>query len=253
MIKSRIGRPTCPQTRYIQTQHPPWPTSQTAPPFSSAGFSSIGGHPGHLILALRDQGARDLTIVSNGTGLGDVSASAGRPSGIADVAALVENGQVKKGIASFPVSPSPSNPSPFELLLAEGKVECEALPQGTMTERMRIAAAGLGGFYTRVGVGTLMEEGKEKRIFDGEEHILELPLRGDFALVHARKADRLGNLVYKGTSRNFNPIMAAAARITIVQAEEVVEIGELDPEEVVTPGVYVQRIVHIPESRIRVG
>ena len=217
------------------------------------GFSSIGGHPGHLILALRDQGARDLTVVSNGTGLGDVSASAGRPSGIADMAALVENEQVKKGIASFPVSPSPSNPSPFELLLAEGKVECEALPQGTMTERMRIAAAGLGGFYTRVGVGTVMEEGKEKRIFDGEEYILEPPLSGDFALVHAYKADRLGNLVYKGTSRNFNPIMAAAARITIVEAEELVEIGELDPEEVVTPGVYVQRIVHIPESRLRFG
>ncbi len=217
------------------------------------GFSSIGGHPGHLILALRDLGARGLTIVSNSMGLGSGAASSGRPSGIADVAALAENGQIKKGISSFPVSPRPSNPSPFELLLAEGKAEIEALPQGTMTERMRIAAAGLGGFYTKVGVGTLMEEGKEKRIFDGEEYILEPPLRGDFALVHAYKADRLGNLVYKGTSRNFNPIMAAAARITIVETEELVEIGELDPEEVVTPGVYVQRIVHIPESKIRVG
>ncbi len=217
------------------------------------GFSSIGGHPGHLILALRDQGARALTIVSNSMGLGGGAASSGRPSGIADVAALVENRQVAKGIASFPVSPRPSNPSPFELLLADGKAEIEALPQGTMTERMRIAAAGLGGFYTRVGVGTIMEEGKEKRIFDGEEHILELPLRAEFALIHAHKADRLGNLVYKGTSRNFNPIMAAAARTTIVQTEELVEIGELDPEEVVTPGVYVQRIVHIPESKIKVG
>ena len=138
-------------------------------------------------------------------------------------------------------------------------MECEALPQGTMTEKMRIAAAGLGGFYSKVGVGTTMEEGKEKRIFDGEEYILETPLSGDFALVHAYKADRLGNLVYKGTSRNFNPIMAAAARITIVEVEELVEIGELDPgelqridpEEVVTPGVYVQRIVHIPESKLR--
>ena len=217
------------------------------------GFSSIGGHPRRLILALRDQGARDLTIVSNSMGLGRGAASSGRPSGVADVAALVENNQVKKGISSFPVSPSPSNPSPFELLLAEGKAEIEALPQGTMTERMRIAAAGLGGFYTRVGVGTIMEEGKEKRIFDGEEYILESPLRGDYALVHAAKADRMGNLVYRGTSRNFNPIMAAAARITIVEAEELVETGELDPEEVVTPGVYVQRVVCLPESKIRVG
>ena len=217
------------------------------------GFSSIGGHPGHLLLALRDQGARNLTIVSNSMGLGDTAASSGRPSGIADVAVLAENGQVAKGISSFPVSPSPSNPSPFELLLAEGKAEVEVQPQGTMTERMRIAAAGLGGFYTRVGVGTVVEEGKEKRIFEGEEYILETPLRGDFALLHAHKADRMGNLVYKGTSRNFNPIMAAAARVTIVQTEELVEIGELDPEDIVTPGVYVQRIVHIPESRVEIG
>ncbi len=113
---------------------------------------------------------------------------------------------------------------------------------------MRIAAAGLGGFYTRVGVGTVVEEGKEKRVFDSREYILEKPLRADYALVHACKADRMGNLVYKGTSRNFNPIMAAAARVTIVEAEEILEIGALDPEEIVTPGVYVDRIVHVPRG-----
>ena len=171
-----------------------------------------------------------------------------RPSGVADASVLAVNGQVRKGIASFPVSPSPSQPSPFEVLLAEGKVEVEALPQGTMSERMRIAAAGLGGFYTRVGVGTMVEEGKEKRVFDGQENILEKPLRADYALVKAHKADRMGNLVYKGTSRNFNPLMAAAAKITIVEADEVVEIGELDPEEIITPGVYVDRIVHVSRS-----
>ncbi len=212
------------------------------------GFTSIGGHPGHLILALRDQGARELTIICNSMGLGAGASKVNRPMGVADVAALVENGQVRKGIASFPVSPSPSNPSPFEKLLAEGKVEVEALPQGTMTERMRIAAAGLGGFYTRVGVGTVVEEGKEKRVFAGRDYILEKPLRADYALVHACKADRMGNLVYKGTSRNFNPIMASAARVTIVEAEEILDIGALDPEEIVTPGVYVDRIVHVPRG-----
>ena len=217
------------------------------------GFSSIGGHPSHLLVALRDHGAKNLTIVSNSMGVGPPSPKVDRPRGFADVSVLVSNGQVAKGISSFPVSPSPSSPSPFESLLKEGKAEVEVLPQGTMTERMRIAAAGLGGFYTRVGVGTVVEEGKEKRVFDGEEYILESPLRGDFALIHAHKADRMGNLVYKGTSRNFNPIMAAAARITIVEAEEVVEIGELDPEEIVTPGVYVQRVVHVPESRVKIG
>ena len=216
------------------------------------GFSSIGGQPGHLIMALRDQGAKNLTIICNSMGLGPPSEKVNRVRGIADVSELVVNGQITKGIASFPVSPSPSSPSPFEKLLSQGKVEADALPQGTMTERMRIAAAGLGGFYTKVGIGTVVEKGKEKRVFDGEEYILEEPLSADYALVHAYKADKMGNLSYKGTSRNFNPIMASAATVTIVEAEEVVEIGALDPEEIVTPGIYVQRVVHVPESRLKV-
>ncbi|MEE9198482.1 MAG: CoA transferase subunit A [Dehalococcoidia bacterium] len=213
----------------------------------SGGFGG-GGVPTHLLLALRDQGTKGLTVIANSTGLGEkVAKKIGRPA-ISDVAVLVENGQIRKAIASIPVSLSPSFPSEFEKLLLQGKVEVEALPQGTMCERMRIAAAGLGGFYTPTGVGTKVEEGKEKRVFDGQEYILEKPLRADYALINAHKADRMGNLVYKGTSRNFSPLMAAAARVTIVQAENIVEIGELDPGEIITPGVYVDRIVQVPCS-----
>ena len=207
------------------------------------GFTSIGGTPDQLILALRDQGAKELTIIANGLGAGytDERKWGWIPEG--HVGVLAENGQVKKGIASFPVSPSASHPTAMETLFLDGKVELEAIPQGTFSERMRVAAAGLGGFYTRVGVGTPLEEGKEKRVFDGEEYVLETPLRADYAFLKAHKADRMGNLVYKGTSRNFNPLMAAAARITIVQAEQIVEVGELDYEEIITPGVYVDRVV----------
>ena len=211
------------------------------------GFAH-GGLPSYLILALRDQGAKNLTIITNNMGPGTNVPKLGMFPIIADVGDLVLNGQVKKGIASFPVSRSPSNPSLFEKLYLEGKVLVEAVPQGTFCERMRITAAGLGGFYTRVGVGTVIEKDKEKRVFDGLEYIMEPPLRADFALVNAHKADRMGNLVYKGTSRNFNPLMAAAARITIAQVNEIVEIGELDPEEIITPGVYVDRIVLLPRD-----
>ncbi|MFQ5933098.1 MAG: CoA transferase subunit A [Dehalococcoidia bacterium] len=207
------------------------------------GFTSIGGMPHQLILALRDQGAKGLTIIANGLGADPTKKRKWNTIPEGDIGILAENGQVKKGIASFPVSPSASHPTAFEKLYLEGRVEVEALPQGTFCERMRIAAAGLGGFYTRVGVGTAVEEGKEKRVFDGQDYILELPLRADYALIKAHRADRMGNLVYKGTSRNFNPLMAAAAKVTIVQVEQIVEIGGLDPEEIITPGVYVDRVV----------
>ena len=207
------------------------------------GGFGFGGVPSNLLLALRDQGTRNLTIISDTMGYGSGAAKLDRVV-IPDVSVLVENGQVKRGIAPFLLSPSPSNPTIFEKLYLKGKVEAEVVPQGTMCERMRIAAAGLGGFYTRVGVGTVVEEGKEKRAFNGEEYLLEKPLRADYALVKAHKADRMGNLVYRGTSRNFNPLKAAAARTTIVEAEELLEVGGLDPEEIITPGVYVDRIVH---------
>ena len=206
------------------------------------GFTSIGGMPDQLILALRDQRAKGLTIIANSLGSSYAEERKwGRIEG--HVGTLAENGQVRKGIASFPVSPSASHPTAMETLFLDGKVEIEAVPQGTLSERIRMAAAGLGGFYTRVGVGTPLEEGKEKRVFGGEEYLLESPLRADYAFLKAHKADRMGNLVYKGTSRNFNPLMAAAAKITIVQAEQLVDVGDLDYEAIVTPGVYVDRIV----------
>jgi len=136
--------------------------------------------------------------------------------------------------------------SPLERLYNEGKVEIELVPQGTLAERIRCGAGGLGGFYTPVGAGTAVEEGKEKKVIEGKEYILELPLYADFALIKARYADTLGNLVYKGTARCFNPVMATAARTTIVEVDKLVEPEQLDPETVVTPHVYVDRIVEVP-------
>ena len=212
------------------------------------GFTTMGGMANELILALRDQGAQELTIIINSLAMSVASTKKGLPPPPGTITDLVENGQVRRGIASFGVSPSPSRPTAFEKLFLEGKAEVEVVPQGTLCERMRIAAAGLGGFYTRVGVGTAIEEGKEKREFDGEEYILEEPLRADYALLRAHKADKMGNLVYRGTSRNFNPLMAAAANTTIVQVHQIVEVGELDPEEIITPGVYINRIVPVPRE-----
>jgi 3-oxoacid CoA-transferase A subunit len=212
------------------------------------GFGGPGGMPQNLLLALRDQGARNLTIIGNTTGLGGTFGTQPGKSYI-DPSILVENGQVKKAIASFPVSPSPSRPTAFEKLYVQGKVELELVPQGTLAERIRAGGAGLGGFYTPTGVGTPVEEGKEKRIINGKEYLFELPLTADYALLKAYKADKLGNLVYRGTSRNFNAVMAPAARITIVEVDEIVEPGELDPEVIVTPGIFVQRIVKVSREK----
>jgi 3-oxoadipate CoA-transferase alpha subunit len=210
------------------------------------GFAGPGGTPQNLIAALRDHGVRDLTIISNTAGLASVigfgTIAGDRPI---DIGVLVDNEQVRKVTASFPVSPSPSRPTSFEKAYLEGKVELEVVPQGTLAERIRAGGAGIPAFYTPTGAGTLMAEGKEVRVFNGREHLLEYALKADFALLCAHAADTLGNLVYRRSQRNWNPIMAMAADVTIAQVDEIVQPGGLDPELVITPGIYVDRIVAV--------
>ena len=213
------------------------------------GFGGPGGMAHYLLVSLRDRGCRNLTIVSNTAGIARV-VSFGTPPGrtAIDHSVLVENGQVAKAIASFPVSPSVSRPSEFELAYRRGEVDLELVPQGTLAERLRAGGAGIAAFYTPTGAGTLIAEGKESRVIDGREYILEHGLRADFALIRAHQADTRGNLVYRGTSRNFNAVMAPGARVTVVEVDEIVQPGELDPEAVVTPGIFVQRIVRRPDG-----
>ena len=210
------------------------------------GFAGPGGTPQNLIRALRDHGARDLTIISNTAGLASVTGfgtvPGDRPT---DIGALVENEQVKKVIASFPVSPSVSRPTAFERAYREGNAELEVVPQGTLAERIRAGGAGIPAFYTPTGAGTLIAEGKEVRTFDGREHLLETALKADFALLRAHRADELGNTQYRGTSRNFNGVMATAAEVVVMEVDEIVELGEIDPGAVHTPGIYVDRIVKL--------
>ena len=211
------------------------------------GFAGPGGTPQNLIRALRDHGAKDLTIVSNTAGLASVIGFGAIPGDRPiDIGVLVDNEQVKKVIASFPVSPSPSRPISFERAYREGKVDLEVVPQGTLAERIRAGGAGVAAFYTPTGAGTAMAEGKETRVFGGREHLLEHALTADFALLRGHKSDALGNVVYRGTSRNFNAVMATAAHTTVVEVDDVVPVGELDPSSVVTPGIYVNRVVVIP-------
>jgi 3-oxoadipate CoA-transferase alpha subunit len=196
-----------------------------------SGFGEAGS-PIELIHAVIDKGVKNLTIVSNNTGSGHVG-----------LAALIENKQVKKVICSFPKT---ANSVVFPELYSKGEIELELVPQGTLAERIRCGGAGIPAFYTPTAVGTVLEEGKEKKIFDDKEYLLEQAIKGDFALVKCLKADRYGNLVYNKTARNFGPIMCTAAKTTIVQAKHIVEVGDIDPEVVVTPGIFVQRVVHIP-------
>ena len=214
------------------------------------GFGGPGGMPRHLIAALRDQGAGGLTIISNTAGIA-AAVGFGTPPGERpiDQGILIENGQVRKVIASFPVSPSPSRPSAFEKAYREGRIELELVPQGTLAERIRAGGAGIPAFYTPTGAGTLIAEGKETHVFDGRTYLLERALRADFAFVWAHRADILGNLVYKGTSRNFNAVMATAAAVTIAEVEEIVEPGGIDSDMVHTPGLYVNRIVQRPNVK----
>jgi 3-oxoacid CoA-transferase A subunit len=211
------------------------------------GFGSFGGLPVNLIVALAEQGARNLTIIANQGGVGFELSKRIKPDGYQDIGALYAKGQVKKFIGSVPALGGMPPTSPIETLHRENKVEIEIVPQGTLAERIRAGAGGLGGFYTPTGVGTAVEEGKEKRVINGREYLLELPLTADFALIKAHKADMLGNLVYRGTARAFNPVMAMAANITIVEVDKVVQPGDLDPEAIVTPHPFVSRIVEVPK------
>ena len=210
------------------------------------GFAGPGGTPQNLIRALRDHGARDLTIVSNTAGLASVIGFGTIPgTRPIDIGVLIENEQVKKVIASYPVSPSPSRPTSFERAYREGKVDLEVVPQGTLAERIRAGGAGIPAFYTPTSVGTLLAEGKETREFDGREYVMEMGITADFALLRAHVADTLGNVTYRGTSRNFNAVMATAARVTVLEVDELVEPGALDANSIHTPGIYVKRIAVI--------
>ena len=190
------------------------------------------GVPTHLIAALCAKGPRRLTIISNNA-FGDA------------LDPLIGARQVSKVIASFAVPGSAQRMTPFEWRYRAGEVELELIPQGTLVERIRAAGAGIGAFYTPTGSGTAIAAGKEVRLIEGRPHLLEYPLKADFALIKARVADRMGNLLYHGAARNFNPMMAMAAETTIVEVPQVVEVGELDPEHVVTPGIFIDRIVVI--------
>lgn len=210
------------------------------------GFGSYGGLPINLIVALAGQGAKGLTVIANMGGVGFELTKRIKPGGYQDLGILFEKGRVKKLIASVPALGGMPPTAPFERLFNAGKVEVEMVPQGTLAERIRCGAGGIGGFYTPVGLGTVVEKGKEKKVINGKEYILELPLKADFALIKAHRSDTLGNLVYRRTARCFNPVMAMAARVTIVEVDQMVEVGGLDPEAIVTPHVYVKRIVEVP-------
>src|SRR5436309_2575966 len=195
------------------------------------GFGTAG-MPSELIDALIAKGSKDLTIVNNNAGT--------RETGLA---ALLKARQVKKIICSFPRQ---TDSWVFDGLYKKGDIELELVPQGNLAERIRAAGAGIGAFYTPTGYGTPLAEGKETRRIDGRDYVLEYPIHADFALIRALRGDRWGNLVYRKTARNFGPIMAAAAKCTIAQVREIVNLGDLDPENVVTPGIFVQRVVEVP-------
>ena len=205
-------------------------------------FAGPGGTPFYLIQALRRQGAKNLTIVANTAG------GIGLTLDYDDHRILFENKQVRKVIASFPFSTSASRPSAAEKQILAREVELEIVPQGTLSERIRAGGAGIPAFYTPTGAGTVIEKGKEVRAFDGRPCVMERALKADYAFVRAFKADVMGNLVYRGTQRQFNPIMAIAARTTIAEVDRIVDAGELDPEAIVTPGIYVKRIVKVKED-----
>ncbi|GAC1344694.1 MAG: 3-oxoacid CoA-transferase subunit A [Acetobacteraceae bacterium] len=195
------------------------------------GFGAVG-QPNALLEGLIEQGAKDLVCVANNAGTGHVG-----------LARLMELGRVRRMICSFPRS---VGSVVFEELYRAGKIELEIVPQGTLSERMRAAGAGVPAFYTATSVGTLIGRGKEVRVFGGREYVMEEALHGDLALVEAWQADRWGNLTYRSSGRNFNPVMAMAGKLTVVQTQHVVELGTLDPEAVVTPGIFVDRVLHVP-------
>ena len=194
------------------------------------GFGEAGS-PIELIHALIDNGAKNLTVVSNNTGSGHVG-----------LAALIENKQVKKMICSFPRT---ANSMVFPELYRDGKIELELVPQGTLAERIRAGGAGIPAFFTPTSVNTPLAVGKESRIINGIENVLEYAIKADYSLVKCHKADRYGNLIYHATARNFGPIMCSAANIAIVQSKQIIEVGKLNPEEIITPGIFVERVIEI--------
>jgi 3-oxoadipate CoA-transferase alpha subunit len=202
-----------------------------------SGFGGAG-QPAELIDALIAQGAKDLTIVNNNAGNGDTG-----------LAALLKAGRVRKILCSFPRQ---ADSHVFDELYRAGKLELELVPQGNLAERIRAAGAGIGAFFTPTGFGTLLADGKETRRIDGRDYVLEYPIHADFALVKALRGDRWGNLVYRKAARNFGPVMASAARCTVAQVDEVVELGALDPEAIVTPGIFVKRVLAVG-STVSIG
>jgi len=197
------------------------------------GFGNAG-MPAALIDALIAQGARDLTIVNNNAGNGDTG-----------LAALIKAKRVRKILCSFPRQADSWH---FDALYRTGELELELVPQGTLAERIRAAGAGIGAFYTPTAYGTRLAEGKETRRIDGRDYVLEYPIHADYAIIKADRADRWGNLTYRKSARNFAPVMASAAKCTVAQAREIVELGALDPEAIVTPGIFVKRVVRIAPS-----
>ena len=223
---------TCPTPQQALTDVPDGATVMIG------GFGTAG-LPDELIEALLDQGARELTVVNNNAGNGDTG-----------LAALISAGRVRKIICSFPRQVDSHH---FDRLYRSGKIELELVPQGNLAERIRAAGAGIGAFFTPTGYGTQLAEGKETRIIDGRGQVLEYPIHADFALIKAERGDRWGNLCYRMTARNFGPIMAMAARTTIATVHDLVPLGALDPEAVVTPGIFVQRVVPIAFKPARAG
>ena len=202
------------------------------------GFGTAG-IPVELIEGLIEQGARELTVVNNNAGNGDTG-----------LAALLKAGRVRKIICSFPRQ---ADSQVFDGLYRSGRIELELVPQGNLAERLRAAGAGIGAFYTPTGYGTELAAGKETRLIDGRHHVLEMPIHGDLALIKAERGDRWGNLCYRMAARNFGPVMATAAKRTVATVHEVVELGGLDPETVVTPGIHVSRLVQVPRVATRPG
>lgn len=202
------------------------------------GFGTAG-QPNELIDALVAQGARELVIVNNNAGNGDTG-----------LAALLAAKRVRKIICSFPRQADSHH---FDALYRSGQIELELVPQGNLAERIRAAGAGVGAFFTPTGYGTELAKGKETREIDGKHHVLEYPIHADFALIKAERGDRWGNLTYRMTARNFGPIMASAAKCTVATVHEIVELGAFDPETIVTPGIYVQRIVKIARTATSAG
>ena len=197
------------------------------------GFGTAG-MPSQLVDGVIASGARELTIISNNAGNGEIG-----------LAAPLKAGRVAKVICSFPRQ---SDSYVFDELYLAGKVQLEVVPQGNLAERIRAAGSGIGAFYSPTGYGTLLAEGKETRVIDGRNYVLEMPLHADVALIKAEKGDRWGNLTFRKAARNFGPIMAMAAKTTIAQVNQIVELGELDPEHIITPGIFVQRVVAVPRA-----